>query len=196
MELIRKKDLTTSQWSGGSTTQLYIYPKQADYQKLDFDFRLSSARVEVEESTFTKLESISRFIMILEGETLLSHKQRDTVHLKKFDIDFFEGNWDTTSRGKVVDFNLMLNQNYEGHLKHLSLKKDQAQHIEAVYMEGFLNIYLFQGQISTNQKGKDYIINENDTLVFNPNETITKMDIKALENSVIIISEIRRKQSK
>jgi uncharacterized protein len=196
MEIIRKEDLTTSQWSGGSTTQLYIYPKHALYQKSDFDFRLSSARVKVEASTFTKLEGISRFIMILEGETLLTHQQRDTVHLKKFDIDYFEGHWDTTSRGKVVDYNLMLNQNHEGHLRQLSLKKDQVYQIETEYKKGFLICYLFQGQLSINDNGKDYLINKNDTLVFKPDEDKTKIAIKAFEDCVLIISDIRRKKPK
>lgn len=193
MEIIRKEDLTTSQWSGGSTTQLYIYPKHALYQKLDFDFRLSSARVEVEASTFTKLAGISRYIMILKGETFLTHQQRDTIHLKKFDIDYFEGNWDTTSRGMVTDYNLMLNQNHEGHLSHLSLNKGQTHQIETTFKAGFLIIYLFQGQLSISEKGQDYKIKEKDTMAFNPDEFKTKMAIKALTATDLIISEIKRK---
>jgi uncharacterized protein len=196
MEIIRKRELTTSQWSGGSTTQLYIYPKAADYQKLDFDFRLSSARVEVEASTFTKLAGISRWIMILEGETILTHQQRDTIHLKKFDIDYFEGNWDTTSRGKVIDYNLMLNQNQEGHLSHLSLKKGHTHEVATIFEKGFFVIYLFKGQISFSEKGQDYLINENDTLVLNPKEAKTNLDIKALAETILIVSEVKRKQPK
>ena len=196
MEIIRKKDLATSQWSGGTTTQLYIYPKQANYQKLDFDFRLSSARVIVEESTFTKLAGISRIIMILEGETSLTHKQRDTVHLNKFKIDHFEGDWETSSKGKVVDFNLMMNQNYDGNLSHQVLNKNQSHLIQQTNKNSFLVIYLYQGLVSVIENGKENTIASGDTLVLNSTEDKGNINFDASEDSVLIISEISRKTDK
>ena len=44
------EEYTVSQWAGGATTQLYIYPEHADYSRRDFIFRLSSATVECERS--------------------------------------------------------------------------------------------------------------------------------------------------
>ncbi|MBT4289789.1 MAG: hypothetical protein HOD92_20885 [Deltaproteobacteria bacterium] len=196
MKIIRKKDLTTSQWSGGTTTQLYIYPKQATYQKLNFDFRLSSARVEIEESTFTKLKGISRIIMVLEGETFLTHKQRDTVYLKKFNIDHFEGDWDTSSKGKVVDFNLMLNQNYEGNLSHLILTKNRSQPVQQTNKNGSLIIYLYQGLVYVIAGEKEITMGAGDTLVLNSTKDKGNININAPEASVLIISEISKKKDK
>ena len=60
------------------------------------------------ESTFTKLEGIKRIISILEGKMELSHKNRYNITLMPYEIDRFIGDWDTSSKGKVKDFNLML----------------------------------------------------------------------------------------
>lgn len=106
-KIIRKDEQEVSSWSGGTTTQLYIYPEGALYSERDFMFRLSSATVDVEESVFTKLPGIDRKIMILEGELKLIHENRYEKYLRQFDMDSFKGDWVTRSFGKVVDFNLM-----------------------------------------------------------------------------------------
>ena len=48
MILKKAEDFVTSKWSGGSTTELYIYPPQAVYREGNFKCRISSATVEVE----------------------------------------------------------------------------------------------------------------------------------------------------
>ena len=49
--ILSKSDYITSNWSGGSTTQLFISPATASYAERNFDFRISSAKVEVAAST-------------------------------------------------------------------------------------------------------------------------------------------------
>ncbi len=97
----------TSKWSGGSTTQLYIFPSGATYADRNFDLRISSAIVEVEQSTFTSLPGIQRKLMILEGEIRITHQGQYTKLLKPFDVDTFSGDWKTTSLGRCTDFNVM-----------------------------------------------------------------------------------------
>ena len=41
IEIIKSDAFKESKWSGGITTQLYIYPKDSDYQKRNFNFRIS-----------------------------------------------------------------------------------------------------------------------------------------------------------
>ncbi|MGE7596362.1 HutD/Ves family protein [Peribacillus frigoritolerans] len=108
LKIIRKSEQITSLWSGGKTTQLAIYPEEADYSKRDFKWRISTAEVEVEESLFTHLPGIQRIIMILDGEMSLQHKGKPSMHLSPFEQDRFDGGWTTRSIGKVTDFNLML----------------------------------------------------------------------------------------
>ena len=57
-----------SSWSGGTTTELSIAPENGNYQSRDFLWRLSSATVELEESTFTSLPDFDRIILTLEGD--------------------------------------------------------------------------------------------------------------------------------
>ena len=108
---IVKKDKTnysTSAWSGGATTEIQIMPEGSRYADRDFLWRLSSATVEVEESTFTALPDYDRLIMMLEGEMDLCHNNGPWIHLAEFVPHAFDGGDETLSRGRVTDFNLML----------------------------------------------------------------------------------------
>lgn len=129
IETIRKEDYQTSEWSGGTTTQLLIYPKDAVYSERNFKWRLSSAKVEVDESEFTFLPGISRIIMIIEGELRLKHQDHHSALLNKFDQDSFSGEWQTRSYGKVTDFNLMMAKGCSGKLETILLNKGQMQNV-------------------------------------------------------------------
>ena len=109
---INKDAMPVSNWSGGSTTQLLIYPQEASYEERNFLFRVSTASVELESSEFTPLDGFMRVIASLEGEMLLTHamhcgelKKRilplDTVH-------YFDGGLPTHCEGRARDLNLML----------------------------------------------------------------------------------------
>lgn len=121
IEIIKKSQLFTSRWSGGTTTQLIIFPPDAEYSKRNFKWRLSSAKVEAEESVFTNLPGISRIIMILEGRLLLQHKGHHSVELKPFEKDSFKGDWTTKSYGRVTDFNLMMAEGCEGNVEAIKI---------------------------------------------------------------------------
>lgn len=125
IKLIKKENLSTSKWSGGTTTQLYIYPENELYENRNFTFRISSAKVDLEESTFTKLPNIKRRIMILDGKLKLIHENHHSVTLEKFQQDTFYGHWNTKSYGKVTDFNLMLNENADGFIEHINLENEK-----------------------------------------------------------------------
>lgn len=103
-----KTNYSTSAWSGGATTEIRIMPEGSRYADREFLWRLSSATVEVEESTFTALPDYDRLIMMLEGEMELCHNNGPWIHLAEFVPHAFDGGDDTLSKGKVVDFNLML----------------------------------------------------------------------------------------
>ena len=62
--IIRKGELPVSRWSGGTTTQLAIWPEGAVYAERNFVWRVSSARVETQESEFTSLPGVARTIPI------------------------------------------------------------------------------------------------------------------------------------
>lgn len=121
-KIIKKDHFKTSLWSGGTTTELYIYPENAIYNNKDFLFRLSSATVELEQSIFTPLEGIKRFITPIDGSLKLFHKDK-TIDLDPSACYAFDGGIEKTSEGKVTDFNLMLSKDTSGTLESFFLEK-------------------------------------------------------------------------
>lgn len=100
-------DYNTTVWSGGETTELYIYPEAENYANRKFLFRISSATVKESPSYFTSLDDYSRILMVLEGQLSLTHNKSEPVHLKPQMIDQFDGGDDTVSEGTATDFNVM-----------------------------------------------------------------------------------------
>lgn len=115
-KIVTKQQQQTAQWAGGTTTQLYIHPQNAVYGDRQFQFRVSSAVVELESSEFTALPGFQRHIMPLEGEMKLVHTDQHTAELAPFQVDQFSGSWHTRSFGRCVDFNLMHQEGWQGSL--------------------------------------------------------------------------------
>ena len=121
--LLSKSEFTTKNWSGGTTSELFIYPKTSNYKALNFDFRISTATVEIETSTFTKLPNVDRTLLVLDGEMELlftEYPEKNRV-LKPYDTACFSGGWNTVSKGKCVDFNLMTRKGVQGEVKGMKL---------------------------------------------------------------------------
>jgi len=124
VKIIHDKDYKTSSWSGGTTTELAIYPITSDYKSLNFKWRLSSAKVELEESTFTYLPNTCRSILSLDNPLKLQHENNKIINLKPFEVHSFSGEWETKSFGKVRDFNLMLRENSKGYVNSILLSNN------------------------------------------------------------------------
>lgn len=129
IEVIKKASLITNKWSGGTTTQLMIYPKDGDFSRREFKWRVSSARVEIMESTFTCLPDITRIIMILDGILKLNHEGHHKTELNPYETDVFMGEWVTKSQGIVTDLNLMLVAGVKGEMKAYKILALQTNEI-------------------------------------------------------------------
>jgi environmental stress-induced protein Ves len=115
--LIPRVAQKTSAWSGGTTTELAIFPEDASYAARNFQWRLSTAIVTAEESTFTALPDWHRLLMVLAGSMQLTHAGHHQVTLQPFEQDSFSGNWSTHCVGQGQDFNLMLAAGWQGRLQ-------------------------------------------------------------------------------
>lgn len=125
IRLLRPCDYVTTDWSGGTTTQVAIGPENAVYADRAFAWRISSARVELEESDFTALPDYDRYISVLSGEMRLWHNGGSELVLSPCSIHSFDGGWATHSVGKCTDFNLMLRkQRCTGNLCSLQLAEN------------------------------------------------------------------------
>lgn len=126
--LLKSSDFQVSDWSGGKTKQLYLSPPTGHYGKRDFDYRLSTATVELAESQFSDLSGFHRILMSLD-HTLHLHnasRQEETV-LAPFTPYFFEGSDSITSRGTCTDFNLIYSDHYQGQMLAISDREELSQ---------------------------------------------------------------------
>ncbi|MCD8330397.1 MAG: HutD family protein, partial [Lachnospiraceae bacterium] len=122
MRWIHLDDQKTVNWSGGTTTELAIAPEGASYAARNFDWRLSTAVVEDEESVFTALPDYNRLLALRKGTLWLRHDEDAWYELRPGRAVDFDGGSRTESRGRVTDFNLMLRKGRaEGSLRCLSL---------------------------------------------------------------------------
>jgi len=185
INVITSKEQITSKWSGGTTTQLFIYPKNKNYKNLDFSFRISTANIEVEKSEFTLLPNISRKLMILDGEIKIKHKDHHKKILTKFDIDEFDGSWETTSIGKCTDFNIMTKNNTRSELSYLTINKTDTFNYESQKKAKFLFIYLYKGRIKI-----DNIVNAKQGDFIEITLTKNEFHIQALSDCELIITNI------
>jgi len=183
VELIKKDQLQVSKWAGGTTTQLAIFPKDAVYSERNFKWRLSTAKVEVEESDFTSLPNINRIIMIIEGDLILEHESHHKSILKAFKQDSFSGNWKTKSFGRVKDFNLMMSEDCKGELGAIHIEKEQNKIItiesNKEYSQSFYAIYCVNGKVKIEISIYDNItLYEGDIILISSKDDINNLSLK------------------
>jgi len=123
VKIIKRSDTKVSGWSGGTTTEWFIWPSDAQYSKRDFQCRISTAKVELAESLFTPLPGVDRFIAPLDGNLTLTHNSQVTLTLHSLQVHEFPGDWQTMSRGQTQDLNLML-RGVQGQMVHLIQPQD------------------------------------------------------------------------
>jgi len=187
--LTKRAALITKTWAGGTTTQLAIFPKEAEYTKFNFDFRISYATVEIPESTFTFMPGVTRHLTILKGDLNINHIDRYEKQLSKFDTDVFNGEWPTTAKGQVTDFNLMTRGNTQGEVEPLVLAAYAKHGIGLDNKFTHVGIYLFAGML--NIKNENEIINLEEGNFLLLKDEINDLELIAIENCEIIISKIK-----
>lgn len=152
MMVKKARDFITSKWSGGSTTELYIYPSNAVYKEGNFKCRISSATVEVEKSDFTMLPGVKRYLSIFSGELKMIHGEVTRVNLQPYDVDCFDGGVATVSYGKVVDFNLMLKNGADGVMQARKMQKEEELVLKPEEGENLLAVYVKTGCLQIEEK--------------------------------------------
>ena len=156
--ILKQEDYRTTEWSGGKTTQLAIWPEGAVYGDRNFGWRVSSATVETPESDFTPLPDYDRHLMMLKGDILIRHNGGEWKSLPEGTPYFFDGADHTESRGEAVDFNLMLRKGqFEGAMESVA---GDAEHVKsalarlAAQYETVL-LYCVSGEMAVSGKAED-----------------------------------------
>jgi len=184
IQLIPSAAHTTTQWSGGSTTQLFIFPNGSNVSDRNFYFRISTAKVEVSESIFTPFVGFDRTLLILDGCIQISHEGHHERVLKPFDQDFFKGDWNTKSIGIGVDFNVITKPEFSNTTEVLKISKGEEVAIEG--SSNWLIFYLYKGAVEINN---EFLLQQSDVLVAEESEREV-LKVIADEESIVILVKI------
>ena len=196
-KIVRAGKHKISNWSGGTTTELFIYPEDCLYGDRDFEWRISTATIQLMSSTFTKLPGYMRRLMMLEGRENLNHEDNHRVTLEPFDQDYFDGGWTTKSYGRGTDFNLMLKKGREGYISAISPQEERVFNPEL-----FTAFYILADRValkitSENNIVTREILEKNDFIMFYPVEenhplplTVSFEDLQEVEVSFCAIETL------
>lgn len=184
-KVISNSEHKTTTWQGGTTTQLYIFPEDSNYQERNFDFRISTAQVNLEESQFTSLPNIDRELMVLDGSIEITHENQYSKRLNKFNVDSFQGDWKTSAKGICTDFNIMSNGNYNCEIEAISLEINQKSTLKN--SSNYIILYVFKGEISIKNENNLIQLKEGDVFVLKEK---VNLEISLVKASDIIISRI------
>lgn len=188
-EILKSESFEVNNWSGGTTTQLFIYPKTANYVARDFKFRLSTAKVLAKKSDFTILPNTHRKMMILDGKIVLTTENQHSKILGKFDCTEFNGSLKTTSVGTCTDFNLMSAEGVNGSMTHVLITKSQHFDLLLDKTKQWQFIYIYKGILETEIDSKKIVTNQGDLLVLTKFEN-QMLQLNATKNCVLIFVDI------
>lgn len=124
VEQYKTSDYQETSWSGGRTTQLYLFPAQSSYGERNFQFRLSTASMDTEQSTFTSLPSYHRILLSLDQTIVLQDMNSgEQVTLAPYHIHRFEGEQSIQCVGKAQDFNIIFDDSVQADLQVMDENK-------------------------------------------------------------------------
>lgn len=124
IQIIRQATYKTTQWSGGITREICIFPATASLAARNFDLRISSAVIDTPESNFSDFTGYRRYLMPLNGEIVLYPSasepqsaaengavgEENAVKLSATDLFEFDGGQAMRSRNTpgAIDFNVIV----------------------------------------------------------------------------------------
>jgi environmental stress-induced protein Ves len=175
MQIIKKSDWKTTNWSGGTTSELFIFPEGSSFKSNDYEVRISLATVESEESSFTALPGIQRTLMVLEGTQLINHEERHTAELNQFEQDTFSGNWKTSCKGTSINFNVMCQDDQFVRVQSIPVLERMKGTL--TFNDTFVFIYIKDGSVKINGT----------TLTAGQSVVLTEaITLEGLEDSILI----------
>jgi len=195
-KILRQTEQKVTKWAGGTTTELFVFPQSSSYLKRNFCFRLSTATVKAESSLFTSLPGYTRILMILEGRIEIHHEGKYSKVLKKYDQDTFDGSWTTISRGRAVDFNLMMAQSVNGSLRMIHLTKNENLVFNPDFNNAFSGVYVFKGQVRLSFKSELIVLEKGDFFLVDglkndPIKILPEIDAEIVISSIQTTDNVR-----
>ena len=191
--IYKKEQQKESNWSGGKTWELAIFPEEAKYLDRDFLWRLSTANSDLEESSFTKLPDYDRILMVLEGDVVLAHGDQRSAHLGEREQDQFDGAVKTRCYGKLIrDYNLIYRKGCLGRMELRRLKPAAAaidMSPEAVDSVCSYGIFCLEGYAVVSCGEESQMIREGEQAVIDFMHGVTD-DIRIMGEGSSIVTEV------
>ena len=191
--IYKKEQQKESNWSGGKTWELAIFPEEAKYLDRDFLWRLSTANSDLEESSFTKLPDYDRILMVLEGDVVLAHGDQRSAHLGEREQDQFDGAVKTRCYGRLIrDYNLIYRKGCLGRMELRRLKPAAAaidMSPEAVDSVCSYGIFCLEGYAVVSCGEESQMIREGEQAVIDFMHGVTD-DIRIMGEGSCILTEV------
>ncbi len=186
----QSQDFNTTRWSGGTTTELFIWPMDAQFKLGNFAFRLSTATVEIPESKFSALPDTNRTLMVLDGQITLTHEGHHSKRLGAFETDHFKGEWTTLCEGTCTDFNLMTKGTTKGSLVAIQVGNQETKTINIAKQLAFCFAFTVTGKITIKIEGIDYAVDAGE-LIYIENPTVNQLEMTGQSEGRVVLVTIK-----
>jgi uncharacterized protein len=188
--VLHKADYVTTQWSGGSTTQMLILPRGANYAKRNFELRISVANIDLPESDFTPLPGVLRSLVLLKGALLISLKGKGKQLLLPGDAIQFKGEQAIHCKGKGTDYNVMLQAPGEIASQYLDLEKGEMADVAFEAQNQFAYLYVAAGSVSIQWLGLNQILSAGMSCYVGHLTDICNLQLSAKTDAKLVLSEV------
>ena len=127
--------------------------------------------------------------MILSNKLDLTHNGGKNIHLNTFDQDYFDGADNTSSVGKVTDFNLMMRKGKcNGKVTHKLIKEKTEYILEKDY--DTVIILAVDGELEI--EGTKLIkLSKFDSLIVKKKDIGTKVSLSSITGTNVVITKIK-----
>lgn len=160
-KLIPYSSYITTDWSGGKTSEIFIFPEGSSYSNSDYQARISLAKVDLEESVFTKLPGVERTLTVLEGNHMLSVNNLPFLPITQYSPVSFKGDDLTKGKGSALNFNFMKKSSKPHEINVMQVGAEER----LVLLPKYENALLFI--IEGNAKSRVGVLSHKDSLFFN-----------------------------
>lgn len=171
--VIKKNEYVVHGWSGGTTAEIFCFPPSSSWDRKDFEIRISSADCRLDGAPYSDFTGYTRHITPLKGRMHMVHEGHHSVQLEPYDIDVFDGSWQTHHTGLAVDFNLLHTENWNG--KMFAVDAHDTLIVAANTIAGFYAVCDLTVMVDQDE----FCIREGDFLLLEPTPQARTIRLKA-----------------
>lgn len=179
----------------GVTLELALWPARASFERGDFDWRISTAKIE-SDGPFSIFEQHDRILVVTAGDGLvLTHAANaPRVRMRRLEPYRFRGDWPTAAeltRGAVSDFNVMTRRDVvDASVEPLVLG---ARRTRESFSAGHAFAHVLSGRVTARAIGEEDVfeLDTGDSLWIRDTETEEEIELAGAEaDSALLLVRI------